>query len=88
MKVEDKVVKLVKYLIEGQQIKIEGRFYTLSDNNELSIVLLDENCQRTDRVLEIKELGFSLLFDLANKLHDEDYFILGANSVLINSKNI
>lgn len=83
---EDKVQKFIKYLMNGQQIEIEGSIYALSDNNEIGIVCLDENLNPTNKILEINNVGFSFLVDLANKISDEEYFLLGSNFVLSNLK--
>lgn len=80
----DKVQKFVKYLMDGQRIEIEGSIYALSSNNEIGIVCLDENLNPTNKVLEISNAGFSFIVNLANKVSDDQYFLLGANNVLSN----
>ena len=79
-----KVEKVNKFLNEGQKIEIEGTIYALSEKGKIGIVCFDENYNSTDKVLELNA-DLKFIENLADKLSEKDYFLLGANSVL-NSK--
>lgn len=78
----DKVEKFIKHLYHGEHIKIDGRVYCMSKDYDLAVICFDENGNELDKCLKINDLSLSFLFDLADKVSDDEYFVMDANKVL------
>lgn len=83
----EKASKLIKYLLEGEKVKIGELIYAISENDEIGVVCLDDNYNPTEKLVELTSISLSFITNLAQQISDEEFFLMGANYVLNNRKN-
>jgi len=85
---EQKLLKFIEGLMDGQEFDIDERTYCLSVDNHLGALIYAKNengeLVATDNVMELKDADIASLMSLAEKLTDEDIYTKGAARVLCN----
>lgn len=87
MDIARKTSKLIEYLMDGQCITIDDEVYSLRDNYELCVrrEVINSAYKSCGYHVWIKIFGdvnLAYYKSLAEKMTDEDLFLVGANKVL------
>lgn len=76
-KLHHKIGKVLYYLLQGGQIRVEGRWYSLSESNHLMVL----NNKDSESGMQIDTTTPSLL-SLLGKVSDDDFAIMCAEAAV------
>ena len=83
-----KTVKILQYLLEGQDIKIDQDRYAINEENEICIkgTIQKGELDKVETIYLPIYMSLKDFIDLCDKISEEEYFFLTAKKVLSKPK--
>jgi len=91
MKQIPKPITVLKSLLAGAKVTMDGREYLMSEDGNLCFegTSTNTNTNKTEDILLVVDISFYVFIQMANKLSDDECVLLNANLALtaINKKD-